>query len=524
MNIIFLRHGEALDNVNNLISDKEIYWSTLTPNGIDVVKKSIASLPINIDKIYTSPFPRTIETAHYVHQIRPKAEVIIENRICELYHGKYTHQENNKDLDNTRMKQMNGDYFVRLGQYGENNFEIETRISNFLMDVYQNNLKDNTIVIVSHGSVTSYMKRILKIKTAHIETGKIEIFNDVNFKPLFEHITHLKKIKNEKTKNRVELVNKTDVNSSLKKNLLNMAKKEFNNIEFSDEVIEEYFKGLNTKKLKQLSNPKFTRNIILVCFYTDFENFADIWINHYISIGIKNFVLVDNGTKDNTNEILSKYANKVNISFWSIEDRYNCYKMCGWKQQIFEYYGKDNIFITVDSDELLIYKDYKNIKIEEFVEKEKLTCIKALMLDVYTAKNLYEGTIKDFKYIDKGTYKMTSNVSYGQRIFGGPRSRIFGINPSLQKIPLVKYTGKEIFANDHFYYPWNINYKAKFCAYLLHYKFLPGDEQKYLIYAQDERHWNNSREYKIYSNEIKNKITFYDDNISILVDDLNFDF
>lgn len=29
MNLIFLRHGEATDNVKKLISDKEIYWSVL---------------------------------------------------------------------------------------------------------------------------------------------------------------------------------------------------------------------------------------------------------------------------------------------------------------------------------------------------------------------------------------------------------------------------------------------------------------------------------------------------------------
>ena len=28
MNLIFLRHGEATDNVKKLLSDKEIYWST----------------------------------------------------------------------------------------------------------------------------------------------------------------------------------------------------------------------------------------------------------------------------------------------------------------------------------------------------------------------------------------------------------------------------------------------------------------------------------------------------------------
>ena len=33
MNIIFMRHGEATDNVEEVLSDREIYWSTLTDKG-----------------------------------------------------------------------------------------------------------------------------------------------------------------------------------------------------------------------------------------------------------------------------------------------------------------------------------------------------------------------------------------------------------------------------------------------------------------------------------------------------------
>lgn len=33
MNLIFLRHEEATNNVKELISDKEIYWSILTEKG-----------------------------------------------------------------------------------------------------------------------------------------------------------------------------------------------------------------------------------------------------------------------------------------------------------------------------------------------------------------------------------------------------------------------------------------------------------------------------------------------------------
>ena len=496
MNIIFLRHGEATDNVNKLISDKEIYWSTLTKDGILTVKKSLKNLPPNIDKIYVSPLPRTIETASYVSKLYPKTEVIIDNRIREIYHGKYTHQKNNEDLDNTRIKQINGDYFTRLGEYGENNYDIETRLSLFLKDIYQSNFKDNTIIIVSHGSITSYMKRILKIKTAHIQTGKVEIFNDVDFNPLFLHLKKLSKIKKEKINYRVEKIKDLNANPHLKKNLLKIAKEEFNNIEFTDQTFTSYIEGFKTKNLIQLTNPRFDNNIILVCFYKNFESFANFFMKHYLMIGIKNFVFIDNNSKDKTTEILKKYSNKVNISFWKINEESDCYKMCGWHQRIFEFYGKERFYLTVDSDELFIYPNYKKIKLDKFIEQEKLTMAKSLILDVYPNNELPNKNIEEYKYIDKGTYKTTMTV-YGQRFYGGPCSRISGMNLSLQKIPLLKYTGKEVFANDHFYYPFNINTKAKLCTYLLHYELF---------------------------NYQKNPITFYNEKISISQDNLNFKF
>lgn len=196
MNIIFMRHGEATDNVKGLISDKEIYWSILTNSGIKTVEESIKDLPDVIDKIYVSPLPRTIETAHLVYKRYKESKIVIENRIRELNYGKYSGQKNNEDLDNTRIKQVEGDYFIRLGSTGENRFEIESRLSEFLKYVYNENSPKDTILIISHGSVTSYMKRILNIKTSHLKTGKVEEFNNVDFSPLFKHLEKLKDIGN----------------------------------------------------------------------------------------------------------------------------------------------------------------------------------------------------------------------------------------------------------------------------------------------------------------------------------------
>ena len=198
MNLIFMRHGEATDNVKGLISDKEIYWSVLTEDGIKTVKETVNLLPANINTMYVSPFPRTVQTANYVFEKYPNINVHIDNRIREIFYGKYSHAKNNNELDEIRRKQIAGDYFTRFGDFGENKYEIEKRLTEFLLDVYNNNNKNSTVLIVSHGSITSYMKRILNVKSEHLEKGKIDIFNNVDFSKLFEHIQDLNKISNNK--------------------------------------------------------------------------------------------------------------------------------------------------------------------------------------------------------------------------------------------------------------------------------------------------------------------------------------
>ena len=520
MNIIFMRHGEATDNVKKLLSDKEIYWSVLTERGKEIVKKSINNLSQEIDKIYVSPFPRTIETAHYVIEKFSKAEVIIEKRLHEIDYGEYSGKKNNMELDKTRLKQIEGDYFVRLGDYGENNFDIESRLCELLNDVYMNNYKENTIMIVSHGSIISYLKRILNIKTPHIKTGEVEKFINVDFSSFFRHMKKLKNIKLKKINERIKQVRLLNISEKLKVNLINFIKKEFNNIEFSDSFFEMFLDGIGTKNLIENKSSKFDDSVILICFYNNFENFVEKWMNHYINIGIKNFVLVDSNSNDNSINILKSYEEKVNISFWKIEEEYNFYKMCGWKQQLLEFYGVGRNYLIVKSNELFIYKDYKNILFEEFLRKEKVLFIKSLILDVYTNKNIFESLIEDFNFVDKGTYRITSDVSYKQRFYGGPIFRVFGINSSLQKIPFISYTGNLIFVSDHYYYPWNINNKAKFCSYLLRYLFLPNDNKKYNICLEDNRFFYDLDDYLLNNN----RIYFYDDKVSIPINDIDFSF
>lgn len=93
-------------------------------------------------------------------------------------------------------KQISGDYFTRFGDFGENKYDIEKRLTEFLLDIYNNSDKNSTVLIVSHGSITSYMKRILNVKSQHLKKGKIDIFNNIDFSNLFKHIEILNNINN----------------------------------------------------------------------------------------------------------------------------------------------------------------------------------------------------------------------------------------------------------------------------------------------------------------------------------------
>lgn len=200
MNLIFMRHGEATGNANGIIADTELVWSVLTREGELVARETAQNLPKNISKIYVSPFPRTIQTASIVKEQLPNVEAKIDNRIREIYHGVYSGGKNNEDLDHTREMQAAGDYFVRFGRIGENKFEIERRLCSFLKDVCKSNPSDSTILVVSHGSVTSFMKRILGLKSPHLKTGKAEVFEDVDFSKVFEHIKLLEEIEKQTNK------------------------------------------------------------------------------------------------------------------------------------------------------------------------------------------------------------------------------------------------------------------------------------------------------------------------------------
>lgn len=112
MNLIFMRHGEAMDNTREILSSQEIQCSILTENGRKKVIELVKLLP-KIDKIYASPLIRTLQTAKEVVD-NQNLNVEIDNRIREINWGKFNGKENSTELDEVREKQVAGDFLLDL--------------------------------------------------------------------------------------------------------------------------------------------------------------------------------------------------------------------------------------------------------------------------------------------------------------------------------------------------------------------------------------------------------------------------
>lgn len=135
MNIILLRHGEAID-------DK------LTDRGIRQAKMAAEIVDTNISKIYCSPTFRTQETAAIIAE-KLNLDVIIDPRLNERVH----HPDNLNDLE---LEEFNKNYLNRNNSYEstEGCKQFLARVFNFLDDIISNNPTAEKILVVTHSSLS----------------------------------------------------------------------------------------------------------------------------------------------------------------------------------------------------------------------------------------------------------------------------------------------------------------------------------------------------------------------------------
>jgi hypothetical protein len=263
--------------------------------------------------------------------------------------------------------------------------------------------------------------------------------------------------------------------------------------------------------------------VIAVCALHNSEIIVGEYIDHYVDRGIKHFVFIDNNSDDRSVGIIkSKMTADIYIDIWQTKDVFDGFKAMGWKQRMFFHYGIDRWYLNLDVDELAVFVGCEKQEMRSLVHyaaARRLRSVGGVLVDMYSEgpivsdESLDESIVSRYRFFDMNSYTHEQDCRFVARIFGGPRTRLFDRHPSLQKFPLAFVDSKTIAINPHFWFPYGVNQRSERLIGLLHYKFLPGDLNRYKKYVKSGVHWDDSSQYRSYVKRMlgAHDASFYDD-------------
>lgn len=148
--VIFLRHGQAKNNIERILTGRTP-GVPLTEKGIEQAEKAAKFLEhMNISAIYSSPIERAKHTAEIVGK-HNSLDVTIDDRLIELDMGKFTgvpYDEIFSSHGNVFMKFYNGE--LEIAHNGVETFsEVKKRVLGIVDHVIENH-PDQNVVLVTH--------------------------------------------------------------------------------------------------------------------------------------------------------------------------------------------------------------------------------------------------------------------------------------------------------------------------------------------------------------------------------------
>lgn len=257
----------------------------------------------------------------------------------------------------------------------------------------------------------------------------------------------------------------------------------------------------------------YSEEIIVICIVKNDLLRMKMFMDHYRNIGIKKFVVIDNMSDDGTYEFLKAQAD---VNLYICRTTYSTVRREAWINRIIAYYGINRWYLCVDSDELFVYPDMENVRVEDFVKKQNIKRIRSIMLDMYSDegiwkdKDINEKDIREkYCYFDCNSYRERANIKL-ELILGGPRARVFSKKNNeftgiMVKHPLFYFEKGDIQGHSHYQFPYKYNFGLECKTALLHYKFLPNDLNKYKQRYENGNYANGSKEYKIYISSYNKK-------------------
>ena len=167
--IIFLRHGQAKNNVERILTGRTT-GIPLTEKGIEQTQQTAKFLEqMNISAIYSSPIQRAKHPAEIVGK-HNSIDVTIDDRLIELDMGKFTglpYDDLFTSHGNVFMKFYNGE--LEIAHNGVETFsEVKKRVLGMVDHVIQNHHDENVVLVTHMDPIKAMLSTVVDLSPTNL--------------------------------------------------------------------------------------------------------------------------------------------------------------------------------------------------------------------------------------------------------------------------------------------------------------------------------------------------------------------
>lgn len=280
-----------------------------------------------------------------------------------------------------------------------------------------------------------------------------------------------------------------------------------------------FFNSDITLYCDNLSPDDNARSPIVITVVRDDLCRMKLFFEHYRRLGVRQFIILDNASTDGTREYA---AVQPDARVYLVKEKFQTQKKEAWIEKVLAITGYNRWYIVVDSDELIDYVGSERHSIEELIRKhskEGAIRLQGYLVDMYAKGHLFSVSC-DYQEIPEQLCLFDSD-SYSEegdnRIFGGPRHRLFGTHNLLNKQCIFYFTQEMHFCGCHYMYLPDTRLRENMTYVIRHYKFLSTDRPVYGMRVCEKSFYNDSIEYKQIMDKVDagNSVSFvYDKSVA----------
>ena len=186
--IIFLRHGQAINNTERILAGRTP-GIPLTEKGLDQAQKAAKFLEdMNISAIYSSPIERAKNTAEIVGN-HNSVDVRIDDRLIELDMGKFTgmpYEQIFSSHGNVFMKFYKGE--LEIAHNGVETFvDVKKRVLSIVDHVLESHPNENVVLVTHMDPIKAMLSTVMSLSPENlyeliIANASLNIFREYNRK------------------------------------------------------------------------------------------------------------------------------------------------------------------------------------------------------------------------------------------------------------------------------------------------------------------------------------------------------